>query len=110
MCALSTVLAQDRFFSDSLSFALDKQDPQSHHDDVIGCGPHDSTPAHAADLMKGGGTQRSEWFLFLNARGRTHQGGVGMNHNTCTNCDCGILAEGAIALSVTLSGGALFAS
>ena len=30
---LSTVLAQDRFFSDSLSFTLGIQDPQSHHDD-----------------------------------------------------------------------------
>ena len=36
---VSTVLAQDRFFSVSLSFTLDKQDPQSHHDDVIGRGP-----------------------------------------------------------------------
>ena len=38
---LSTVLAQDRFFSVSLSFTLDKQDPQSHHDDVIDRGPQD---------------------------------------------------------------------
>ena len=38
---LSTVLAQDRFFSVSLSFTLDKQDPQSHHDDVIARGPQD---------------------------------------------------------------------
>ena len=37
----STVLAQDRFFSVSLSFTLDKQDPQSHHDDVIDRGPQD---------------------------------------------------------------------
>jgi len=37
--SLSTVLAQDRFFSDSLSFTLDNQDPQSHHDDVVGCCP-----------------------------------------------------------------------
>ena len=35
---LSTVLAQDRFFSVSLSFTLDRQDPQSHHDDVVGYG------------------------------------------------------------------------
>ena len=48
---MSTVLAQDRFFSDSLSFTLDNQDPQSHHDDVAGRGPQDSTPALAADLM-----------------------------------------------------------
>ena len=38
----STVLAQDRFFSDFLSFTLDKQDPQSHHDDVAVCGLQDS--------------------------------------------------------------------
>ena len=38
---LSTVLAQDRFFRVSLSFTLDKQDPQSHHDDVIVRGPQD---------------------------------------------------------------------
>ena len=48
---LSTVLAQDRFFSDSLSFTLDKQDPQSHHDDVSDYWPLDSAPARAADLM-----------------------------------------------------------
>ena len=48
---MSTVLAQDRFFSDSLSFTLDNQDPQSYHDDVKGRGPQDSTPALAADLM-----------------------------------------------------------
>lgn len=41
MKGLSTVLAQDRFFSVSLSFTLDKQDPQSHHDDVIDRGPQD---------------------------------------------------------------------
>ena len=35
---LSTVLAQDHFFSVSLSFTLDRQDPQSHHDDVFGYG------------------------------------------------------------------------
>ena len=35
---VSTVLAQDRFFSDFWSFTLDKQDPQSHHDDVAVCG------------------------------------------------------------------------
>ena len=40
--ALSTVLAQDRFFSDFLSFTFDKQDPQSHHDDVAVCGPKDA--------------------------------------------------------------------
>ena len=28
---------QDRFFSDFWSFTFDKQDPQSHHDDVVGC-------------------------------------------------------------------------
>ena len=53
--SLSTVLAQDRFFSDSLSFTLDIQDPQSHHDDVVvACGPQDSIPAFAADLMRKG--------------------------------------------------------
>jgi hypothetical protein len=30
---LSTVLAQDRFFSDSLSFTFGNQDPQNHHED-----------------------------------------------------------------------------
>ena len=34
---VSTVLAQDRFFSDFWSSTFDKQDPQSHHDDVVGC-------------------------------------------------------------------------
>ena len=34
---VSTVLAQDRFFSDFWSLTFDKQDPQSHHDDVFGC-------------------------------------------------------------------------
>ena len=33
MLRMSTVLAQDRFFSDSLSFTLGIQDPQSHHED-----------------------------------------------------------------------------
>ena len=34
---VSTVLAQDRFFSDFWSYTFDKQDPQSQNDDVVGC-------------------------------------------------------------------------
>ena len=42
---MSTVLAQDRFFSDSLSFTLGIQDPQSHHDDEDYRRTQESLPA-----------------------------------------------------------------
>jgi len=47
---LSTVLAQDRFFSDSLSFTLGIQDPQSRHDDEDYRQTQESLPALSCRL------------------------------------------------------------
>ena len=58
---LSTVLAQDHFFSDFLSLHLTTKTHKESMMMLSGAGSKTSTSAHAADLMKRWSPPLSEW-------------------------------------------------
>ena len=75
---------------------------------LMAVAPKISIPALAADLMNNWGALQTEWFIAPEVS--THQVILHVESMGIFNHNVYILAEGAIALSVTLSGGALFAS
>ena len=62
---LSTVLAQDHFFSDFLSLHLTTKTHKESMMMLSGAGSKTSTSAHAADLMKRWSPPLSEWPSFF---------------------------------------------
>ena len=96
-------------------FTLDIQDPQSHHDDVhsfarpgfqgssLGCGFDDQRGGERLNGVL-------SFFSLSFFRGACSLLMFSSDHGLPLFLFMSILAEGAIALSVTLSGGALFAS